>query len=110
MFFIILVANVGGAFSPLGDPPLFVGFLRGVDFLWPAQNFWLQTLIIAVIVLCLFAAVDTTLARREGPSVHRPGEPLRIRGTINIALLALVVGCILGAAMWRPGVAVDILG
>ncbi len=110
VFFIILVANIGGAISPLGDPPLFVGFLHGVDFFWPARNLWLQTLIIAVIVLCLFAAVDTTLARREGPSVHRPGEPLRVRGTINIALLALVVGCILGAAMWKPGVAVDILG
>ena len=43
VFFIILVANVGGALSPLGDPPLFVGFLHGVDFFWTTQNIWLQT-------------------------------------------------------------------
>ena len=43
VFFIILVANIGGALTPLGDPPLFVGFLRGVDFFWPAQHLWLQT-------------------------------------------------------------------
>ena len=48
VFFIILVANVGGALTPLGDPPLFVGFLRGVDFFWPAQQLWLQTAIVAV--------------------------------------------------------------
>ena len=38
VFFIILVANIGGALTPLGDPPLFVGFLRGVDFFWTAQT------------------------------------------------------------------------
>src|ERR1700710_1161437 len=43
VFFIFLVANIGGALSPLGDPPLFVGFLRGVDFFWTAQHLWLQT-------------------------------------------------------------------
>ena len=43
VFFIILVANVGGALTPLGDPPLFVGFLRGVDFFWTARHLWLQT-------------------------------------------------------------------
>src|SRR5207244_11977796 len=46
VFFIILVANVGGALTPLGDPPLFVGFLRGVDFFWPAQHLWQQTIIV----------------------------------------------------------------
>ena len=43
IFFIILVANVGGALSPLGDPPLFVGFLNGVDFFWTTQHLWMQT-------------------------------------------------------------------
>ena len=38
VFFIFLVANIGGALTPLGDPPLFVGFLRGVDFFWTAQH------------------------------------------------------------------------
>ena len=42
IFFIILVANVGGALTPLGDPPLFVGFLHGVTFFWPVQHLWTQ--------------------------------------------------------------------
>jgi len=53
VFFIILVANVGGALTPLGDPPLFVGFLRGVDFFWPAMHLWRQTLISAVLMLAM---------------------------------------------------------
>ena len=47
VFFIILVANVGGALSPLGDPPLFIGFLNGVDFFWTTKNLWIQTAIVA---------------------------------------------------------------
>src|SRR3954447_17474073 len=58
VFFIILVANVGGALSPLGDPPLFVGFLHGVDFFWITRTRWLQTTIVAGIVLAAFIVVD----------------------------------------------------
>src|SRR6202049_23524 len=58
VFFIFLVANIGGALSPLGNPPLFVGFLRGVDFLWPARNLWPGTLFAAGLVLAVFVAVD----------------------------------------------------
>ena len=72
IFFIILVANIGGALTPLGDPPLFVGFLRGVDFFWPAQYLWLQTVIIACLVLAIFFALDHWFARREGRSEARP--------------------------------------
>ena len=54
IFFIILVANVGGALSPLGDPPLFVGFLNGVDFFWTTQNLWMQTVIVAGLLLAIF--------------------------------------------------------
>ena len=59
IFFIILVANIGGALTPLGDPPLFVGFLRGVDFFWTAQHIWLQTAIVALLVLAIFFALDS---------------------------------------------------
>ena len=54
IFFIILVANVGGALSPLGNPPLLVGFLHGVDFFWTAQHLWMQTAIAVVLLLVLF--------------------------------------------------------
>ena len=65
VFFIILVANVGGALTPLGDPPLFVGFLRGVDFFWTAQHLWLQTAILAGIVLAMFVVVDIWFYRKD---------------------------------------------
>ena len=65
IFFILLAGNIGGALTPLGDPPLFVGFLHGVDFLWPAQNLWLQTVIVSVLVLAIFVIVDLWLFRYE---------------------------------------------
>lgn len=111
IFFIILVANVGGALTPLGDPPLFVGFLRGVDFFWTAQHLWLQTTIVAAVVLAMFFMLDWFLARREtssGPPAAT--QPLRLRGTINILLIALIIASILTSAMWKPGAAITILG
>jgi Na+/H+ antiporter NhaD/arsenite permease-like protein len=79
VFFILLVANVGGALTPLGDPPLFVGFLRGVDFFWPAQHLWLQTAIVAGLLLAMFFALDSYLSRKE----ERPANdaPSRCRST-----------------------------
>ena len=69
VFFIILVANIGGALSPLGDPPLFVGFLHGVDFFWTTQHLWRPTALVAGLVL-----VDLHRARRlvlpQGPPGH----------------------------------------
>ncbi|KWV44460.1 sodium:proton antiporter [Bradyrhizobium macuxiense] len=110
IFFIILVANVGGALSPLGDPPLFVGFLNGVDFFWPAQNLWLQTLIVAGSLLAIFVVVDIWLFRGEPAAPVQFAAPIGLRGLLNVPLIAAIVGCILLSASWRPGIAVDIMG
>jgi Na+/H+ antiporter NhaD/arsenite permease-like protein len=110
VFFIILVANVGGALTPLGDPPLFVGFLRGVDFFWTVQHLWLQTAIVAVLVLAMFLVVDWRLHRGEEIEQAADAEPLRVRGTINIALIALIIAAILLAAVWKPGASFTIFG
>lgn len=112
VFFIILVANIGGALSPLGDPPLFVGFLRGVDFFWTAQNLWFQTGMIALIVLALFFAIDTVLERRERRTRRTGHQPLnlRVRGTINFALITMIIGAILVSAVWKPGIQFDVRG
>jgi len=110
VFFIILVANVGGALTLLGDPPLFVGFLRGVDFFWTARNIWLQTVIVAVPVLAMSFAVDRWLYRRDATDDASEPTRLALRGGINLPLLALVIVAILGSAAWKPGITFNIYG
>src|SRR5665647_2742848 len=111
VFFIILVANIGGALSPLGDPPLFVGFLRGVEFTWTAQHLWLQTAIVAVLVLTIFFALDLWMARGEPPApTNATPAPVGLRGIINIVLIALIIAAILLSAAWKPGIAFDVYG
>lgn len=111
VFFIILVGNVGGALTPLGDPPLFAGFLRGVDFFWPIQNLWRQTLLTVVLLLAAFYGLDTwhyrNDARPRRPSV---AEPVGLRGVINILFIVLIIASILISATWKPGVSFDIVG
>lgn len=110
VFFIILVANVGGALSPLGDPPLFVGFLHGVDFFWTARNIWLQTAIVAGLLLLVFVVFDVWRFRHEPAAAPGATAPIRIRGLVNLPLIAAIIAAILMSASWRPGIAVDILG
>jgi len=110
VFFIILVANVGGALSPLGDPPLFVGFLRGIDFFWPAKNLWMQTAIISLILLTAFLVLDTWISRQDGMARSVGDKPLKVRGTVNLLLIALIIATILVSASWRPGIEFDIAG
>nr|WP_249815965.1 sodium:proton antiporter [Bradyrhizobium sp. 138] len=111
VFFIILVANVGGALSPLGDPPLFVGFLHGVDFFWTTRTIWFQTAIVAGLLLAIFAAIDVWHFRSEPqPDDKGRQEPMRIRGLVNLVLIAAIVASLLASAMWKPGIAFDILG
>jgi len=98
--FIILVGNCGGALSPLGDPPLLVGFLRGVPFFWPAAHLWLPLLVLAVPVLAICMGFDIYFARREAKP--RP-QKLRIRGSINVVLLCLLVAAIPMEGVWHPG-------
>ncbi|MGZ8368614.1 MAG: sodium:proton antiporter [Rhodoplanes sp.] len=110
IFFIILVCNVGGALTPLGDPPLFAGFLRGVDFFWPAQNLWQQTLLVAGPLLAAFLALDVWLTRKDVRPPAPAAEPIRVRGAINLVLIALIIASVLISAEWKPGVSFDVYG
>ena len=89
LMFILLVANAGGALSPLGDPPLYLGYLRGVPFFWPLRHLGLPLALVVAVMLAVFWPLDAALARREGPPP--PREPLHIRGWGN-ALGVLLVG------------------
>jgi Na+/H+ antiporter NhaD/arsenite permease-like protein len=100
VFFIFLVANAGGALTPLGDPPLFLGFLRGVDFFWPTVHlFWPMALIVGVL-LAGFFVLDTIIYRREG---HEPRDPtpdraIALGGGVNFLLIPAIIGTILLSA------------
>ena len=94
IFFIFTVSNVGGALTPIGDPPLFLGFLRGVDFFWTVTqvwHIWIPTLLLIIGVFCI---IDM---RNHSTSVTEvdPDQPsFKIVGAKNFIWLALVVICV----------------
>jgi Na+/H+ antiporter NhaD/arsenite permease-like protein len=100
IFFIFLVSNIGGSLTPLGDPPLFLGFLRGVHFFWTTEHLILPMVLAAVLLLAIFFVLDTIIYRREGHLVHdeTPDEPIRISGLPNILLIGVIIGAILLSA------------
>ena len=86
VFFIFLVSNIGGSLTPLGDPPLFLGFLKGVNFFWPLQAMWLPMLVLSFILLAVFFGLDSYIYGTEGhlPRDPTPDRPLRISGFPNM--------------------------
>ena len=116
VFFIFLVSNIGGSMTPLGDPPLFLGYLKGVGFFWTTIHMVEETLFCAAILLALFFLVDRHLyhkdeafkARRVDPTPDTPG--IGIEGRRNIALLLVVVGGVLLSGSWKPGIAFPVGG
>jgi Na+/H+ antiporter NhaD/arsenite permease-like protein len=99
LFFIFLVSNVGGSLTPIGDPPLFLGYLRGVPFFWTLVNLWAPWLFTVTVLLAMFYALDRYMYRRESPeriaADDRQISPLKVTGGINVALLLLVVASVL---------------
>jgi Na+/H+ antiporter NhaD/arsenite permease-like protein len=112
VFFIILVGNIGGALSPLGDPPLFIGFLKGVDFFWTTRALLWPTLMLTLALLLVFYGLDHWLFRREPEWIadHEHRTRIGIEGTQNILLLAAVICAVLMSGVWKPGVVFDVLG
>jgi len=96
VFFIFLVANIGGALTPLGDPPLFLGFLHGVSFFWTFK-IMPHMLLASIILLVVYFFLDTYHYKKEGAKAPDDGEkrPLRLVGTYNFIFLAGVVGSVL---------------
>jgi Na+/H+ antiporter NhaD/arsenite permease-like protein len=101
IFFIVLVANIGGATTPLGDPPLYIGFLHGVPFFWPLHALLPPMLLVACPLLAIFYGMDRYFAVAELPSAAR--ERFRLRGKFNIGLISVVVLTVLVQGVWRPG-------
>jgi len=111
VFFIFLVSNIGGSLTPLGDPPLFLGFLKGVGFFWTTTHLFRETLLVGGIVLAVFIALDFYLYRKEGVTRDpTPDSSLRLTGLINIVLIALIIGAVLMSASWKPGIWITLAG
>jgi Na+/H+ antiporter NhaD/arsenite permease-like protein len=101
VFFIFLVANVGGALTPLGDPPLFLGFLKGVDFFWPTVHLLLPMLLITGVLLAAFFVLDSWIYAREGrrrPDPTPDDRVISVAGGVNFLLVPVIVGVILLSA------------
>jgi Na+/H+ antiporter NhaD/arsenite permease-like protein len=94
VFFIFLVSNIGGALTPIGDPPLFLGFLQGIPFEWPLKLTPLWAVCIFPL-LVVFYVWDHMLARKEGWNHSHEGLHFRIAGKRNIVLLLGVVGAVI---------------
>ncbi|MDR0514360.1 MAG: sodium:proton antiporter [Coriobacteriaceae bacterium] len=109
VFFIFLVANIGGCLTPLGDPPLFLGYLRGIPFFWTLEHLWPLFLVNVAVLTGVFALVDHRFLKkevREGRSpAHITGHdgvivPIRIEGAHNFAFIALIIaGVILNGSL-----------
>ena len=98
VFFIFLVSNVGGCLTPIGDPPLFLGYLRGVPFGWVLQHCWPAWLTAVSILLFLFYLIDARNYRRAPIEVRErlaePPDQWRFQGLPNLGFLAVIVGAV----------------
>jgi Na+/H+ antiporter NhaD/arsenite permease-like protein len=112
VFFIFLVSNIGGVLTPLGDPPLFLGFLQGIDFFWTARALWPAALFVVGVLLLLFFLVDSYFYRREEspPRGNAGAAKLRVTGLANIGLIGVAILAIVASGVWRPGIGFDALG
>ena len=112
VFFIFLVANIGGSLTPLGDPPLFLGFLKGVDFFWTTKHMFLPMLYVSTVLLILFYFIDTYYYNKEAskPTSATDLKTIEITGKINFIFLLAVIGSVLLSGFWNPNYQVHIYG
>ncbi len=114
IFFIFIVANAGGSLTPLGDPPLFLGFLKGVDFFWTLRHILPETTFLIGVQLALFYLLDGWYFRQRDE--RQPVDPtpdtrtIGIDGGVNVVLLLAVVGLVLLSGFWKSSDAFSVLG
>jgi Na+/H+ antiporter NhaD/arsenite permease-like protein len=115
VFFIFIVSNAGGSLTPLGDPPLFLGFLKGVDFFWTVKYIFPETLFMVGSLLAIFYAMDSYYYHKREevlkfdptPDTH-PG--IGFDGKANFLLLLGIMALVLMSGIWKPGVNFNVMG
>ena len=110
VFFIFLVANIGGSLTPFGDPPLFLGFLRGIDFTWTLETMLPPMGLASTILLALFFALDIWFWRKDRAAYPESALPrsLRVEGGHNGFYLLAIIAMVLVSGLWRSDTAVPV--
>lgn len=108
VFFIFLVANIGGSLTPLGDPPLFLGFLKGVNFFWTTSAMMVPMLFMAISLLIIFFIFDTYLYKKENIKTVETEIKIGIEGSFNLLLLLGVIGSVLLSGFWKPHIEFEV--
>ena len=104
VFFIFLISNIGGCLTPVGDPPLFLGFLNGVPFFWTLQTLWRPWLLVLGLLAAIFFLIDREnflRAPRAVRSEETGEEQFSVEGLGNVAALAAILGSIFLPSPWR---------
>lgn len=100
VFFIFLVANIGGSLTPLGDPPLFLGYLKGVSFFWTTKYLIKEMITAVAVLIVVFFIIDSMYYKREKlkPVKMDDEEKLTIEGKVNFILLAAIVFAVIASS------------
>ncbi len=111
VFFIFLVANMGGSLTPLGDPPLFLGFLNGVDFFWTTITMLMPMLLVSAILLLMYFSIDSYYYKKDNDNLKESSgdEKIDIDGSFNFILIAGVIGAVLMSGFWKPKIEIPAL-
>ncbi len=105
VFFIFLVANIGGSLTPLGDPPLFLGFLKGVSFFWTTIAMFKPMMVMVICLLGIYFVLDSYFYNQEYPiSVPKENHKIGLEGKFNLLLLLGVIASVLLSGFWHPGI------
>ncbi|MFT6867173.1 MAG: Na+/H+ antiporter NhaD/arsenite permease-like protein [Cyclobacteriaceae bacterium] len=109
VFFIFIVSNVGGSLTPIGDPPLFLGFLKGVPFFWTMVHNFFPWIFAIVILLIMFFIFDkrNKADYSFGEPIPEPSGKIALRGSRNFIWLAVIVGAVFldpNVFTWIPGI------
>ncbi|HDY76038.1 MAG TPA: sodium:proton antiporter [Candidatus Marinimicrobia bacterium] len=105
VFFIFLVANIGGSLTPLGDPPLFLGFLKGVDFFWTTFAMFKPMLVMVVSLLTIYYVLDSYFYKKENQiEIPEGNHKIGLEGKLNLLLLLGVISSVLLSGFWNPGI------
>ena len=112
VFFIFLVANIGGSLTPLGDPPLFLGFLHGVSFFWTTEYLFTSFLYVSIILLIVFFFFDSYYYKKESniPEEKTNFKEIEILGKINFIFLGLIILLVLMSGFWNPHISFNVMG